>query len=73
MYHYTDHAKDRMRERRITKEEVEYCLEHYEMSYPSKGNEHCMNYIYNSPNGRRIRVAVNIRRANHKIIVSVMD
>ena len=73
MLHYTDHARDRMRERGITKEEVEYCLENFVSRYPCENDDDHWNYVYHTPDNRRIRVVVNEKRQTHKIIISVMD
>jgi len=72
MLHFTDHAKDRMREREISKKEVQGCLENYQVSYPNDDDD-IMNYVYTYPDGRRIRVVVNEKRPDHKIVISVMD
>jgi len=73
MLHYTDHAKDRMKERKISKQEVAVCLESYQVSYPVDNDDDCMNYVYTSPTGRRIRVVVNEKRPTHRVVISVMD
>jgi hypothetical protein len=62
-----------MKERSITEKEVETCLNDHEISYPNDDDDDCMNYVYTFPTGRKIRVVVNERRPNHKIIVSVME
>lgn len=71
MLRFTNHARDRMKERGISKQEVEVCLENYQVSY--LGDKDNMNYVYTSPTGRRIRVVVNEKRAGHRIVISVMD
>ena len=71
MLHFTNHAKDRMKERKISKQEVEIALENYQVSYPDDNDN--MNYVYTSPSGRRIRVVISEKKANHRIVISVMD
>lgn len=73
MLYYADHAKDRMRERGIPKQEVVDCLEQYQVSYPSESDDDCMNYVYTSPTGRKIRVVVNEKILKHRVIISVME
>ena len=73
MLHFTDHIKDRMREREISKKEVQDCLENYQVSYPNDDDDDEMNYVYTYPDGRRIRVVINEKRPDHKIVISVMD
>ncbi len=74
MLHFTDHAKDRMKERRISKQEVQYCLENYEASYPNDDEDNGkMNYVCTTPTGRRIRVVIDEKRPTHRIVISVMD
>ena len=71
MIAYTRHARERMRERRITEEEVEYCLEHYHTCYSdSKGNT-----IYKAelPNSRHIKVVVKAKSTEPKLIITVAD
>ncbi|GAI85957.1 unnamed protein product [marine sediment metagenome] len=69
MYYYTDHARKRMRERSVTKAEIEYCLNNYEFSYTDKkGNP---NYIIKTASGRRIKVVV--AKDNSKRIITVAD
>ena len=72
MLYFTNHAKDRMKERGISKQEVEDCLENYQVNYPNDDND-VMNYVYTSPTGRRIRVVINEKRVGHRIVISVMD
>lgn len=72
MLYYTEHAKDRMKERNISTQEVETCLENHQVSYPND-DENCVNYVYTSPTGRRIRVVINEKRPRHRIVISVMD
>lgn len=61
-----------MKERNISKEEVEACLEAPDSSYPSSEDDDCMNYVRTLPTGRRIRVVVNEKRPTQRIVVSAM-
>ena len=72
MLHYSAHVKDRMKERNISTEEVEACLENYQTSYPADNDDDCMNYVYTFQTGRKIRIVVNEKRPTHRIVVSVM-
>lgn len=71
MISYTRHAKDRMRERGITEEEVEYCLRNYDISYTDFGG----NVIYKAdlPNGRHIKVVVKAKSIDPKVVITVAD
>lgn len=73
MLYYTDHAKDRMRERGIKVEEVEYCLANYDKSFPCENDDDKRSYVCDTPEGRKIRVVVDDKRSNHKVIISVME
>lgn len=71
MISYTRHAKDRMRERRITEEEVQYCLENYHISYTdSEGNS-----IYKAklPSGRNIKVIIKANSIDPRVVITVAD
>ena len=71
MISYTRHAKDRMKQRGITEEEVEYCLNNYHTSYTDVGG----NPVYraNLPDGRHIKVVVKAQSAAPKVIITVAD
>lgn len=56
---YSEHAKDRMRERGISKEEVEACIENPDVTYPTNEDYDCVNHVKTFPNGRRVRVVIN--------------
>ena len=62
-----------MKERNISKEEVETCLEAPDISYPSHEDDDCINYVRNLPTGRKIRVVVNEKRSPQRIVVSAME
>ena len=71
MISYTCHAKDRMKQRGITEEEVEYCLNNYHTSYPdSDGNP---IYKVDLPDGRHIKVVVKAKSVDPKVIITVAD
>ena len=68
---YTRHARDRMRERRITEEEVEYCLDNYHTFYSdSEGNS---IYKADLPSSRHIKVVVKAKSVDPKLIITVAD
>ncbi len=71
MISYTRHAKDRMQERGITEEEVEYCLNNYHTFYADSAG----NPIYKAdlPDGRHIKVVVKAKSVDPKIIITVAD
>ncbi len=70
MLYYTQHARHRMRERRISEAEVEFCLEHPEISYADiKGNPVYIAY----PQGRRIKVVIQANSIDPVIIITVAD
>ena len=71
MIAYTNHAKDRMGERKITEEEVEYCLNNYHTSY----NDYSGNSIYrvDMPNGRHIKVVVKAKTIDSPVVITVAD
>jgi len=69
MISYTRHAKDQMRDRSISKAEVEACLNNYNVTWTDKkGNP---IYIAHLPSGRRIKVVV--KKENPKVIITVAD
>ena len=71
MISYTRHAKDRMKQRGITEEEVEYCLNNYHTSYTdSDGN---LIYKVDLPDERHIKVVVKAKLADPKVIITVAD
>jgi hypothetical protein len=66
MIYYTQHAQDRMRQRGITKKEVEYCLKNYHTSYPDrKGN---LIYKTNLPSGKCLKVVVSTDITDIRVI-----
>ncbi len=71
MISYTRHAKDRMKQRGITEEEVEYCLNNYHTYYTDADG----NPIYkaNLPDGRNIKVVVKAKSVDPKVIITVAD
>jgi len=71
MISYTRHAKDRMKQRGITEEEVEYCLNNYHISYTnSAGNP---IYRVDLPDGRRIKVVVKADTIDPIVVITVAD
>ncbi|MFW6125877.1 MAG: DUF4258 domain-containing protein [Chloroflexota bacterium] len=71
MVRYTSHAKDRMRQRRITEQEVEYCLLHYHTWYTDRAG----NPIYKAqlPNGRTIKVVLKSQSTDPVLVITVAD
>ena len=71
MLRYTIHAKERMKQRGITEEEVEYCLNNYHTSYTDpKGNP---IYRADLADGRRIKVVIRAKSVEPKVIITVAD
>lgn len=70
MIDYSEHAKDRMRERGFTEEEVAYCLNNYHTSYnDSKGKS---VYRATTESGRKMRVVATYEN-NLYFIITVAD
>ncbi len=71
MVFYTRHAKNRMKQRGITEEEVEYCLNNYHISYTDSAG----NPIYKAelPDGRHIKVVVKAKSVEPKVVITVAD
>jgi len=66
MIYYTQHAKDRMQQRGITEEEVEYCLQNYHTSYKDiTGNP---IFRANLPSGKHLKVVVATNTTDTTII-----
>ena len=71
MLSYLRHARRRMRERKISEDEVRFCLENYSISYTDrKGNP---NYIAYTQSNRRIKVVVQKDSINPIRIITVAD
>ncbi len=65
---YTDHARDQMADRGITKEEIEFCLNEPEITRPGR----CGTLILTAhPNGRFIKIVVRQRRP--RVIITAAD
>ena len=71
MIYYTNHAKKRMRERGISREQVENCLENYQIIHPDPKGK--IKYIYSYPDGSKVKVVVKEKSANHLVIITVED
>jgi len=65
---YTDHAQGQMVERRITKEEVEFCFHKPEIT---RHGEREALILTAHPNGRFIKVVVS--RKKPRLIITVAD
>lgn len=65
---YTDHARDRMRERNVTESEVEEVLRKADITYPGKRGK--TNY-QGTVKDRRIRVTVK-ETSKDQIVVTVV-
>ncbi len=68
MISYTRHAKDRMQQRGITEEEVEYCLNNYHTSSTDKKG----NPIYKAdlPSSRYIKVVVKANSVDPIVVIT---
>jgi hypothetical protein len=65
---YTRHARDQMRDRRISEMEVESCWNDHDITYTDKkGNP---NYIADV-GGRRIKVVV--KKQDNRVIITAAD
>jgi hypothetical protein len=71
MIKYTRHAKDRMKERGIAKEDIEYCIENYHTCYLDKAG----NPIYKADlaDGRHVKVVVKADSVDPIIVITVAD
>lgn len=65
---YTDHAKDQMADRRISKEEVEFVLNNPEVTRPGEGDTLILTA---HPNGRYIKIVVEKKKP--RVIITAMD
>lgn len=71
MLYYTKHARERMMQRGIVEQDVEYCLQNYHTSYPdTKGN---LIYRAELPGGRHVKVVLKAGLADSKVIITVGD
>ena len=67
---YLQHALDQMKERRISKEEVESCINDHAVEYTDRGG----NPIYvASIKGRRIKVVVKKDCVNPIMVITTAD
>lgn len=68
MLKYTSHARQRMKQRRISEAEVEACLQDHDLLYrDKKGNPKYDTYV----EGRRIKVVV--QKENNSVVITVED
>ena len=65
---YTDHARDQLKDRRITKEEIEFCLNEPEITRPGDGDTLILT---SHPNGRFIKIVVLQKKP--KVIITAAD
>lgn len=71
MLSYTLHARDRMKQRRITKDEVRNCIDNYHTTYQdARGNS---IYKAHLPSGRNIKVVVAAGSSESKLVITVAD
>jgi hypothetical protein len=54
---YSKHAKRQIKIRKITKEEIEYCLEHENTKVVSI--DRCTIYYAEHPNGKKLKIVVD--------------
>jgi hypothetical protein len=66
---YTDHARDQMADRGISKEEVEFCLNEPEITRPGERDTLILTA---HPNGRFIKIVV-LRKKPRVIITAASD
>jgi hypothetical protein len=57
--HLTDHAKQRMQERNISRQQIKECLENYQVSRPGEGNKKV--YDYTDERGYKTSVSAVIK------------
>jgi hypothetical protein len=60
-YYATNHFKERLKERNITQKDINDCINHHDIDYAAKDNEHCHWYI-RSVKGRTLKVLVDNKR-----------
>ncbi len=65
---YTDHARDQMVDRHISKEEVEFVLNNPEVTRPGEGDTLILTA---HPNGRYIKIVVEQKKP--RVIITAMD
>lgn len=66
---YSDHAKARMAQRRITKQDIGYCLENYDVRVPTKsGNP---KYTTRLPDGSTINAILDANSIDPVLVVTV--
>lgn len=71
MIFYTAHARKRMKQRGISKNEVEYCIENHTIEYPDKkGNP---IYTVYTPSNRYIKVVVDKNSKKMIKVITVGD
>jgi len=70
MIYYTEHAKNRMLQRGITKEEVEYGLQNYHTHYHDETGNHI--YRADLTIERHIKIVV-VYNKDEKTIITVAD
>lgn len=57
MLRYSPHACDRMRERQISEEEVEYCFNYHDINRPGRGGNRILSTT--TTTGRKIQLVVD--------------
>ena len=63
----SSHAEERLLERGITRQDIQYCMENYHIRLEEAGGVHL--YIAAHPNGKRIQV---VKDTKNNLIVSVV-
>lgn len=71
MLSYTRHAKERMQQRGITEEEVQYCLDNFHTSYSDRAGN--MVYKVDLESGRHIKVVIKADSLDPRIVITVAD
>ncbi len=69
-YKFQHHARNRMKQRAITRAEVENVLDSYDIAYKDKeGNDCFVGYL---KNGKRLRVVVRKNTSPLRIITAIV-
>ncbi len=70
-FNLTLHARDRMKQRQITEQDIEYCLKHYHTSYTDpEGNP---IYVADLQGGWQIKVVVKANSVDPIVVITVAD
>ena len=71
MIYYTKHAKKRMIQRNINREQVENCIKNYQVVHTDlKGKT---RYIFSYSNGKNVKVVVEVKSPQYLKVITVED